>query len=358
MWLSALAAENFRCLHRYEIEPHQRLNLFVGPNAAGKTSLLESVFTLGRARSFRANTAAELAGDGEAHWRIVASAQEADARVPPSSLRMSWRRDDFRVSLRDSEVSRAELVEFLPVQVIDPAQHRLLEDGPSYRRRYLDWGVFHVEHRFLAAWRRYERALRQRNRALKDAADLRMIQAWDTELAESGEAVSTFRDHYLERLRPLLEQHIRDLLDTDSWSLDLNRGWKRDEGLLMSLERGIERDRRLRQTSEGPHRAELRVRLDQHAVRNRVSRGQQKLLISALVLAQAKLIQQSARRAPILLVDDLPSELGAVFQQRFADVLLGYEGQLFVTSLEKPPDGLLQASHRMFHVEQGQVHPG
>lgn len=355
MWLTALAAQNFRCLEKYSIEPHARLNLFVGANAAGKTSLLESIFVLGRARSFRGSSAGELAGLAGKHWSVRGRLQTEDNNTPGSLLRMRWQNGQTTIHVDSQEARRAQLVERLPIQVIDPAQHRLLEDGPGYRRRYLDWGVFHVEHRFLNVWRTYERALRQRNQALRQGDDERLVRAWDKELIESAEQVAELRKAYLERLRPILNQHVERLLGIQRWTVELQQGWRRELGFAEALDAGRDRDRRTRQTVEGPHRAELRIRFGEHGVRNHVSRGQQKMLIAALVLAQAELIRIERGAPPILLVDDLPAELGSEFQSRFVDVLKTYEGQLFVTALQIEPDLRAQLAGAMFHVEHGQV---
>ena len=355
MWLSALAAQNFRCLEKYSIEPHPRLNLFVGANAAGKTSLLESTFVLGRARSFRGSSSGELAGPAGKHWGVRGRLQSADDGTPGSAMLMRWQNGQTSIRIDSHEAKRTELVERLPIQVIDPAQHRLLEDGPGYRRRYLDWGVFHVEHRFLNVWRTYERALRQRNQALRQSTSDRLVRAWDNDLINSAVQVAELRNAYLERLRPILNHHVGRLLGIERWTVELQQGWRRELGYAEALDAGRDRDRRMRQTVEGPHRAELRIRFGEHSVRNHVSRGQQKMLIAALVLAQAELIRIERGASPILLIDDLPAELGSEFQTRLVDVLKTYEGQLFITALQIDPGLRALLGGTMFHVEQGQI---
>ncbi|MBI2384027.1 MAG: DNA replication/repair protein RecF [Gammaproteobacteria bacterium] len=354
MKLARIKGENFRLFERFEIEPQPRLNFVVGPNAAGKTSLLEAIYCLGRVRSFRGPNAQDIAGAGGAHWR-VGGRLSVDGR-PGQDVAVHWSRTATEVRIgAERGVTVAELVRDFPVQIIEPGAHRLLEEGPGYRRRYLDWGVFHVEHSFFPAWRRYQRALQQRNRCLKEGRPDTEVRAWDAELAQAGEEVHALRAAHLPQLRERIRPLLRKLLGIEDWSLELARGWSQEQALAESLVSHLARDRRLGQTMEGPHRAELRLKLHGHTVKNRVSRGQQKLLVAALVLAQAGMIGQASGRPPVLLVDDYPAELGAEFQQALLEALRDSGSQVFLSALER---GMAQADvsrDAMFHVEHGRV---
>lgn len=351
MSLTRIRGDNFRAFERVQIEPQPRLNLFVGPNAAGKTSVLEMVYLLGRGRSFRSAAATDLAGADGRHWG-VRGRFEAGETFAAETVRLRWTPGDSSL-LSDSKLRLAEIAARYPVQVVEPGQHRLLEDGPVYRRRFLDWGVFHVEHRFLSAWRAYQRALKQRNSALK-RGQATTARNFEAELVRHGEQVDNFRRAYLEQLRCVLSAPMRDLLATEDWNLDLHAGWKRgiDFGALLDQQRA--RDLRVGQTVEGPHRAELRLRLSGSLIRNRVSRGQQKLLVAALVTAQCQLVHAHAGRWPILLIDDFGAELGPDFRRAWAKVVCAYPGQCWVTSLEPEPCLSTGDGGAMFHVEHGQ----
>lgn len=356
MHLAALAAHHFRCIEALSIEPHPRLNLFVGANAAGKTSVLECIHALGRAQSFRGAGARELCMQGHDDWLVRGVLEQGDDR-PRASIGVAWQRGEMQIRIDQRDETRARLVALMPVQIVDPAQHRLLEDGPGYRRRFLDWGVFHVEPSFLGIWRRYERVLRQRNRALREGRDRRLVQSWDRELIGAAERMASARGAYLQRLMPVLETYVRLLLPEERWSVELYNGWRAGERFGTALQSSLERDLRVRQTVVGPHRAELRIRVGAHGVRNRISRGQQKLLIAALVFAQARLMQRENGRSPVLLIDDFTAELGDVYQARLVQVLAQYEGQLFVTALGLDGSALAELPSNVFHVEHGKVDP-
>ena len=353
MQLSYLQSDNFRLLAATRIEPHMRLNLILGDNASGKTSLLELIYCLSRKRSFRTSSATDLAGSAGRYWR-GAGRFETGNDQPANRVKLNWVPGELSLS-SDGDLSLAELSRRYPIQLLEPGLHRLLEEGPAYRRRFLDWGVFHVEHSFFPAWQRYQRALRQRNRALKNGSS--DARAFEPELAAAGELVQQLRADSIEALKAPLGRRITQILGSVDWSIELLGGWNAEFSLAQSLAEHRQRDQRYGQTVEGPHRAELRLRLNGAKARHRVSRGQQKMLIAALVMAQCDEVLRSTAISPILLVDDLVAELGQGYQQALVAALNAYPGQCFVTALEHRGNMEALEAGKMFHVEQGAVSP-
>lgn len=345
--LERIEVRNLRRVRSAALALAPRMNLVVGPNAAGKTTLLEALFLLGRGRSFRTTSMGELAGGQERQWRVSARFDSGEM------LRVAW--DGEGLFLRSlAGWNWADVARRFPIQVVEPGQGRIVEDGPAYRRRFLDWGVFHVEHRFLAAWRAFSRAMRQRNRALRQRrADI--ARSFEAEMAEAGEAVQSMRSAYVAQLEPLFRRHAARLLHEEAWQLVLHAGWRSGEALADRLDATRARDLERGLTSEGPHRAELRIRTETGAVRRQISRGQQKLLLAALVLAQGQTVHAATGQWPILLVDDFAAELGSDYRQRLAEALADYPGQCVVTALEVPRELARTPRLQMFHVEQGEV---
>lgn len=249
----------------------------------------------------------------------------------------------------------AELATVFPVQAIDPEVHRLVDGGPQERRRYLDWGVFHVEPTFVETWRRYQRALRQRNACLKAGQSNALVQAWDQELAEAGEAVAAQRERYVVGLQGAVRSVGERLLGV-GLELDLHRGWAAERSLKESLEQSLARDRERGVTHSGPHRADLALRVSGLPARDRVSRGQQKLLASSLLLGQLSYDAGQGSATAGLLVDDPAAELDAANLERLLDEVTKLPVQLFVTALDagNPVLERLPEGHR-FHVEHGHL---
>jgi DNA replication and repair protein RecF len=349
MSLIRLRAEHVRCLERVELEPTDS-NLIFGENASGKTSLLEAIFILGRGRSFRGPGRSAVIRDGQEILTVSGRIRRSSRDVP---VGISIGRDqppEIRIDGESAE-GLAALAEWVPVQIIDPAIHNLVEEGPGVRRRFMDWGLFHVEHRFLDVWRRYHRCMRQRNAALRGAAG--QLTAWEEQLAEAAEELAMMRDRYLERLRPHVEAVGERLLDGRP-TMEHRRGWPVTRSFSEALESSRDRDMRHGITHIGPHRSDITLGLDEKTARGRVSRGQQKLLAATLILGQLMHLIDDVSLRPILLLDDLPAELDKDSLTRVLDVIRTLEAQVFVTALD--PGSLdLPGQASVFHVEQGKV---
>lgn len=351
MSLAELALENLRCIQRADFTLAPGINLIHGPNASGKTSVLEGIYLLGRGRSFRTRNSERLIR----HEVDAARALGRTSGDISRSIRVQISRHGTTTAEIAGETvgTLAQLAQVFPVQVIEPGIHRLIEEGSPRRRRWLDWGVFHVEPGFLDAWQRYGRALRQRNAALRTAPDT--ARAWDSELVRHGEPLVAARSRVLRDLAPYWDETIQQLA---GFTADLRymAGWAQGLSLAEALASSWERDRHRGLTHSGPHRADVQVRIAGHPAREVLSRGQQKLVAAAMVLAQLKMLRHQAGLAPTLLLDDPAAELDAQRLSRFVEQVRGLDCQLVITSLHGtqtffgPPD-------RVFHVEQGRVEP-
>jgi len=349
MALGSVRIEQFRCIELAELELDPETTLIVGPNGSGKTSLLEALFVLGRGRSFRTARLETAIRHGGGTLRVVGT-----IRNGAHSLTMGIENDGRETRARiggEPVESLAELSRCFPVQAIDPGIHKLIEEGPIRRRRFLDWGVFHVEQGFLVQWQRFHRALRQRNAALRKAVDEAELSAWDRELASAGIEVAEARGHYLSRIRPNLESVARRLLGIDV-TIEYSQGWPSDTDLVVTLAGRRPIDRARRTTTAGPHRADLQIRIGGRPAKDTVSRGQQKLLAAALILGQVEFHQRERDLVPTLLLDDPAAELDGDHFNRLVDAVAGLHAQLVVTSPQ--PDFIaLGKPGRRFHVEQG-----
>jgi DNA replication and repair protein RecF len=346
MALATLTVHDLRCIERADLEFADGLNLITGPNGSGKTTLLEGLFLLGRGRSFRTRNLERLIRAGES--RLVCF-----GRTPERQIGLQVTRGAATEAKLDGLTieSLSELAHVLPIQVINPEIHRLVEDGPYRRRRWLDWAVFHVEPGFLGHWQRYQRTLKQRNAALRRPQS--EVAAWNAELAVHGEALTVARERLVDRLQPFWAE-LAEPLSGVSVAMSYQRGWSEEEGLLEALTRTEPRDRERGSTSSGPHRAEVSLRVEGRAAREVLSRGQQKLIAIALVLAQLELLRADVGLRPTLLLDDPQAELDGDRLGAFLARVQRLPCQLIVTSLQAE-FGLLGRAERVFHVERGRV---
>jgi DNA replication and repair protein RecF len=353
MTLSRLQVTDFRCLQSAELQFDPQFTLISGPNASGKTSLLEAMYVLGRGRSFRTRRLEHLIRHGVDRFVVFGEVDTAHRRVP---MGVEGSAAGMRAQIDgDKPSSLAELALQLPVQIIDPEVHHLIEEGPSRRRRFLDWGVFHVEQSFVGHWQRYQQALKQRNAALKAHQPRAIVSVWDSDLVRSGELLSAARERYVTALSPRAEAIGRNLLGMDL-SLSYRSGWAKDQSMAEALQQSWNHDQEAGATQIGPHRAELAIRLDGAAVKDRISRGQQKLLAAALLTAQIKLFPEGSPVQPSLLLDDPAAELD---DERLAGLIREVSSQsvqLIVTTLHGEFSAFGEPGRR-FKMSRGQVSP-
>jgi len=383
MALAELSVQDLRCIEQAELAFQPGSNLIFGANGAGKTSVLEAIFLLGRGRSFRTRLTERLIRHGQAQLRVVgrtgapASAVThlgvADAGLDgpeeptsgvfgspaaqisgiPHSLGLEVSRDGGTRARLDAQNVRslADLATAFPVQVLDPDAHRLIEDSATRRRRWLDWAVFHVEPGFAATWARYARALQQRNAVLRTGhGDLGI---WDIELIKDGERITAGRRRVLDALKPYWADVSRSLLDEDL-TLAFHSGWERDTGLATALAEAAPRDRLRKTTTVGPHRADVGIRIRGKPVREVLSRGQQKLAAVAMTLCQLEYLKQEHEVLPTLLLDDPSAELDRNRLDRFIGRVKGLQTQLVVTALDRD-FSLFGTPDALFHVEHGRL---
>lgn len=351
MPLSRVRIATFRCLSDVELELAPSRNYAFGPNGAGKTSLLEAVFVLGRGRSFRTRQMRRLVQHGSDGFAVFGEVRTADAT---RRLGVGYRAGRLEKKIDgQTALGMAELAALLPVHALDPSIHGLVEGGPSERRRFLDWGVFHVEPEYLEAWKRYRRVLSQRNAALKHAASNAELRPWTRAVGEAGAAVDASRRRYLDRLSPRVTEFGRRLLDA-SLTLDYRPGWPAEMALDDALTGGEDRDRQSGTTELGPHRAEIVLRLSDRRVQDEASRGQQKLTAAALILAQVAVESAERPQRSVLVVDDPAAELDSRSLERLLGALADLRAQLIFTALTAeqlaPEPGA-----PVFHVERGEV---
>jgi DNA replication and repair protein RecF len=357
MRLTRLALRNVRNLQDVTLAPGAGLNLLVGANGAGKTSVLEGLHLLAYGRSFRGRVRDGLVRTGAealdvfAEWR---ASRAPDAPLHRAGLRHSGSSWDAR--LDGGDVSHlGELCAAFMVVAFEPGSHALVSGGGEPRRRFMDWGLFHVEHEFLPVWRRYSRGLRQRNALLKAGAGTAQLAAWDAELGYAGEEVTRYRAAYLARLQDRLAPVAADLAPgLGQMVLEFEPGWRRGSlSLADALAVAQERDRALGHTSVGPHRADWRLQLSSKPDREALSRGQAKLAALACLLAQAGDCAEERGGWPVVALDDLASELDAEHRQRVLTLLEATPAQVFITGVDL--DALPAAASTTFHVEHGEV---
>lgn len=357
MILSQLQVRQLRCLVDVQLGPDPGLNVIVGANGAGKSSLIEAIHLLGYGRSFRGRVREGLIRTGAPHLEVYAEWFDGNRQAHRAGLRHTG--NSWEARLDGAPVpSLGELCAQLAVVTFEPGSHDLIGGGAEHRRRYLDWGLFHVEPEFFPQWRRYARALKQRNALLKSGPPAAALIPWDRELAEAGEALTRLRQAYLERLEPSVTAEAGTFLaELGVVSMEFRPGWKRAElsladALLLSRERDIAQGH----TSVGPHRADWTVDFSGLPAREALSRGQEKLTALACILGQARGVAADRGDWPVVCLDDLASELDLPHQRQVLTSIVDSGAQVFLTGTQVPESlDKTALPYRLFHVKQGLI---
>ena len=355
MNIEQLRIRGLRCLSHVELQLAPGINVFVGANGAGKTSVLESVFLLSRGRSFRGGAREALAQRGGTGCSVFAELRHAD--LQPHRLGLGQEGGRWEAKLNGVRVNLSSLVHECAVVCFEPGSHALIAGPAEERRRYLDWGVFHVEHAFLDTWRRYQRALQQRNSLLRAGPALEdaLFAPWEAELARAAEVLDQLRQTYLDRLRTRLTASAAGLLpELGQLTLHYRRGWPAEHDLAEQLRSQRKRDMARGHTVLGAHRADWSIAFAQAPLREHLSRGQEKLTALACVLAQAELHKECRGEWPVVCLDDLASELDQAHQAAVVAQLHAAGAQILLTGTELPQP-LQSLAAQVFHVEQGEL---
>jgi DNA replication and repair protein RecF len=352
--LSQLRLENLRAFASLDIELATGWNVFVGANGAGKTTLLEAAYLLSHARSFRGGPKDVLVRRGAEGYSVFGRVERGEAAT---GLGLSRRDGALEARINGATVPVADLLRRIAVACFEPGSHELISGPSEGRRRFLDWGVFHVEHDFLPVWRAFQRALRQRNALLRERPSAADLDPWDRELARTGITLAALRAHYFAAFSSAVAVALATLLpELGRPAIALEGGWRGEGDPVELLAAARDDDLRRGFTTRGPHRADWSIAFEHAPRREHLSRGQEKLCALACILAQARVFADARGEWPIVCIDDLASELDGPHQEVLVQSLCAVDAQILVTGTHEP-EALARTGidTAMFHVEPGRA---
>ena len=359
MSISSLQITKFRNIVSANLTFAPTFNLFFGDNAAGKTSLLETLYYLGTGKSFRTHLHDRVIQYAADAFTLFSEIQYGDTLIPVGFQRSRDGSRQIRIH-EQNKSSIAEVSLYLPVQFISADSYRILMDGPKGRRQFLDWGLFHTNATFYTQWREFQKILMQRNAALKARAPKEEMLAWNQALANAGNPLDASRRLYIDNFSPHFQKIVDFLLPGQHIHYDYLPGWDQELSLEACLRNQLTKEYQLGYTLHGPHRADLMLSVNDLPAQDVLSQGQQKLLSYALKLAQGFHLQLAAAKTPVYLIDDLPSELDSHKRLSVMKILADINAQVFITGIEEADIQTmlsLAPSAQMFHVKHGVISP-
>ncbi len=351
MSLSQLEVLGFRNIQQAVVAPSPGVNGFFGLNGSGKTSLLESIYLLGNFRSFRSPSVSSVISR-EADFALVRGTMFSGDQL--AVQRSRDRKSLLRLN-QEPVVRSSTLAEFLPTIVFDPNTIQLLLGEPDRRRRFMNWGLFHVKPQFSVYWRDYSRALKQRNELLKSGRSSPSLLDWTRVLVDNSCVIDELRRDYVAQLKGEFLDIVDKMGGIQGLSCEYHRGWTGEEDLYSALGSELAGDLSRGYSQKGVHRSDLRITVQGRSVGEHCSRGEAKLLAWALCLAQLSCLPLAIRSKTILLIDDLASEIDPDHGELISKTLVQGGLQIFATGTEQAAMERLwgEKLNGMFHVKQG-----
>lgn len=369
MPLKKLTIYNARNISELSLNFHPTYNVLYGANGVGKTTILESIYLLLRARTFRSNKFRNFINIHSEECVIYSTFLKSN-NVQDFSLGIRRSKTDKSVPvvhLNTQKISSvATITKLVVLGLITPDSFNLIDSGSSIRRKYIDWGVFHVEHKFLKCWKDYKRVLMNRNSLLKNNTRLSNIQrelkGWDSQLLTLNNEIDVCRKKQINKIKPIFYEILSFFSKklADKISFTYYQGWNKEILYKNLLLEKVDEDFKAGYTSFGTHRSDIRFLVEKKPAKDILSRGQKKLTVIALILAQFiyllrnKELLQTDYQHFLLLVDDLDSEIDDTNLNLFFKYLNQFkEIQCFLTTSNPARFNMIEpGQHKMFHVEQ------
>jgi DNA replication and repair protein RecF len=348
--IEKLQIKNLRLFKDITLTPTKQFNIITGSNGSGKTTILESIYLLARSKSFRTNNSESLISYGHTELLISANFKCQKCNTKHIGIRKTKNITEVHInSIRQKKLS--EQAKQMPLGIITPNAQKLLTDGPITRRRFLNWGVFHVEHNYASLVSKYNKVLMHRNSALKN--DYRNSKIWDDQLVSYGNNIDRIRNKYVTELTKLFNIFKEDFPEYKDIKIKYKRGWNNQQSLIDAIKNDPVNKNSV--TYFGPHRADLTIYLGDKIASDIISNGQQKIISILLIISQLYLINNFISITPILLIDDFQYEIDDINLQKIINIIKRLNIQTFITSVIGNQNNYMRWDSRMFHVEHGEI---
>ncbi len=352
MWLQQLQAQGLRSFVECELSFSSGINVLYGDNGVGKTSILEGIHVLSCGKSFRTSKVSNIITTGKSELILFGQALNQQQLIQLGA-QISSNSKELRIN-REKVKKWSDLAKNLPVLDVHPESYLLITGGPTERRKFLNWGMFHVEHSYAQTWSEYNRALKQRNICLK-TRNIKQARYWHQSLSQHGETITKALLKYSQEISPYVDEMLYLFGFSEKVALVYSPGWDQSCRLENLLDLELQSNELPLSTQNGPHRGDLKINWHGCPFSKTSSRGQQKVLAIALKLAQAKLLKQQYNKSSIYLLDELPAELDSKRREIALDILGKLDSQIIISAVSRESMRCLDKEVKWFHVKHSHV---
>ena len=357
MKIKQLKLKNYRNYDLLDLEFDSSTNIFYGDHAQGKTNILESIYLCGTTKSHRGTKDRDLIkfGKEESHIEAVVEKNEV-----PFKIDIHLKKDSPKgIAINKMPIRKAsELFGVINIVFFSPEDLNIIKNGPSERRRFIDLELAQLDKVYLSDLSNYNRIVNQRNKLLKDAYNrqelLETLDVWDIQLCHYGNKIIDRRNLFIYQLNQIVEkvhEHLTGKKEKLYISYEPSNG---KMNLEQAIKRNRERDIRMKSTSVGPHRDDICFMTDEIDIRKFGSQGQQRTAALSLKLSEIELVKQVTKDMPILLLDDVLSELDQHRQNYLLDSICDVQTLITCTGVDDFVNKRFSIN-KIFHVEKGNV---
>lgn len=357
MFVKSLELKNFRNYRMLTLYPEKGTNIFYGSNAQGKTNILEAIYLAGTTKSHRGSKDRDMIrmGEEESHIRMQVDRNGNDYRIDVH-LKKNHAKG---IAINGLPVKRAgDLLELISIVFFSPEDLNLIKNGPAERRRFLDYILCGIDRIYLTDLSKYNKCLMQRSKLLKDLGfhhgSLSELPVWDEQLRRYGTRIIEKRTEFLKELE-ISASKIHAQLTGEQENLTLSYEPNVTAALFEKRQNTMrENDLKSHLNSTGPHRDDFAIRANQMDLRTYGSQGQQRTAALSLKLAEIEVYEKAKGSRPILLLDDVMSELDRNRQNYLLASIEKTQTFITCTGLDDFVKNHFQADH-VFHVIQGGI---
>ncbi len=360
MIIESMELKNFRNYRKLKLEFDDKTNIFYGDNAQGKTNILEAVYLSGTTKSHKGSRDRDMIffGETEGHLRTEVKKGQMNYRI---DIHLKKNKSKG-IAVNGIPIKRAgELFGIANFVFFSPEDLSIIKQGPGERRRFLDMELCQLDKVYLHNLTSYNRILEQRNRLLKDLLirkDLEeTLDIWDIQLVEYGKKIIAARDLFIRQLEEIIAGIHRNL---SGGKEELRISYEKnveETDFFVAVRRNRDRDRRLKTSTVGPHRDDLQFVIDSVDIRKFGSQGQQRTAALSLKLSEIELVKKRINDTPVLLLDDVLSELDHNRQNYLLNSIHDIQTMITCTGLDEFVNHRFSIN-KMFQVVKGTVQSG
>ena len=351
MHINNINIKNFRLFENLTFPPSNKINLIIGNNGVGKSTLLEAIYLLARNKSFRTKNTSSLINNQAVEFLITANLTSDFGHNFHIGLKKTTNMTELHIAGKKQR-RLTEQARVIPMGIITTNTQKFFTDGPKVRRKFLNWSVFHVEHGYAEIVAKYNKILLQRNTALRNQN--RNYRIWDLQLIEYGNEIDVLRKNYINNLQLIFLDQVKYFDYLKDIEIMYKQGWKKDISLSEAIANS--NDEINKYTYNGPQRADIEIYINNVSVSECLSSGQLKVLSILLILSQLNITKKVRQESPILLIDDFQSEIDKTNMKKILQVIRNLDCQTFITSINLDKYFESDSDDRLFHVEHGEIY--